>query len=137
VRLAAVVTLLCSSLGRSTSAEAGDVGDLSVPLVYLLTQPEKLDGMSVQVIGYLAYDSVLRIYLTRDHASVHDVLSSVSINVPLDDRDLPKCAGAYALVVGRFGVGRSGRFEILNPIRVERWDTVSGGMARCWEQTHD
>lgn len=75
-----------------------------VPLVGLLTNPERFDGSLVRAMGFLKYDGQLRLYLTRDHAEIGDRQSSVVVVDTTDDASLTEssCALKYVSVTARF-----------------------------------
>jgi hypothetical protein len=122
------VLYLTACSARPSNAE--EPADVVVSMVGLLTNPEKAEGQVVQVAGYLQHDAGLQLYLTRDHAEIADAMSSIRVQMP--DASIVHCAGAYAIVVGRFGRSEFGGFEILETWRVSRFEPE---LKRCWTRS--
>lgn len=129
--LAAAVLFLV--LPRAAAC-AGEPDHRIVSMVDLLARPSDFEGKIVTVQGYL---SLMRLYLTRDHAEISDAPSSIPVRGPAPE--LAKCSDAYVHVVGWFGL-RDGEYAIVKALEVSRWtDRKSRRMgeaplAPCWKQ---
>ena len=126
------VSVAFALFSQRSEASADETGDIMVSMVRLLTSPSEADGLTVHVIGYLEDDIDLRLYLTRDHASLPDIMSSIAVQTRAKGDSASRCAGSYALVIGKFGRSNFGSFEILETLRIERWDPKSGKLEHCW-----
>ena len=109
------------------SSNAEEPADIVVSMVALLANPAEAEGRVIQVSGYLQHDVGLKLYLTRDHAEIADAVSAIAVQMP--DASVVACAGAYAMVVGKFGRSEFGGYEILETWRISRWDPE---LERCW-----
>jgi hypothetical protein len=130
-KIAAHLAVLALFLGvPAATACAGKPDHLIVSMVDLLTRPSDFEGKIVTVQGYL---SLMRLYLTRDHAEISDSPSSIPVRGPAPE--LAKCSDAYVHVVGWFGLGDDG-YGIVKALEVSRWaDPRSRSMDKAWLST--
>lgn len=109
------------------AACAGEPDHRIVSMVDLLTRPSDFEGKVVTVQGYL---SLMRLYLTRDHAEISDSPSSIPVRGPAPE--LAECSDAYVHVVGWFGLGDDG-YGIVKALEISRWaDRGSRSMGKAW-----
>ena len=80
---------------------------IGTSIVTLLAHPSDYDGIHVQTKGFLSNEGSPALFLTRDHAMVHDVPSAIPLTVS-DEKLGPfrnsGCFDKYVSVVGRFVV---------------------------------
>lgn len=79
-------------------------GPLSTSFVNLLVYPNELDGKEVHVYVYVG-SSGSEIFLTKDHAMGHDLLSSINLYHPHElpaTKVLNGCIDKYVYVTGVF-----------------------------------
>jgi hypothetical protein len=93
---------------RGASWEFEDDSTRIVPLVMVMARPESLKGRKIQSTGYLSNWplGVPVIFLTKEHATIGDVLSGVVI---LND-SLDECLENFVRIAGRF-VWRPDRWQ--------------------------
>ena len=127
---AAFVVLLLDALGGIPSAAESD-GVVAVSFVRLLIEPEKYEGRRIDVLGYLAADS--RLYLTKDHASARDGMSSVMVS-DTDQGEITSssCVESYVRIRGRLEEADTSSFIIVDVDRVFQ-PTVG---TECWARTN-
>ena len=98
---AIVCSLIMFSNCNFAVAEA--TSSLLVPLVHLLVDPTAYDGESVKTMGFMSRITPTRqqslLYLTRDHALMHDFVSALQISESKTLRE-SNCSGRYVYVVG-------------------------------------
>lgn len=130
-KIAVHLAVLVVALGfATTAAQAGEPDHRIVSMVDLLTRPSDFDGKIVTVQGYL---SLMRLYMTRDHAEISDAPSSIPVRGPAPE--LAKCSDAYVHVVGWFGL-RDGEYGIVKTLEVSRWvDPQSRSVGKAWLST--
>ena len=74
----------------------------------------------------------MKLYLTRDHAQIGDVASSISVE---GGEGLMRCANAYVAVSGIFGLGDE--YGIVKTLEVDRWSDGPIGVSTCWKRKDD
>lgn len=105
-------------------------GPFFVPLVALIATPDRYVGVRVDVVGYL--DRPLHLYLTRDHAAVEDVSSSIDIIDGSEGGTLTHstCVSHWVELIGTFYRRSNGLFGIRDAEEVRRLDTYEV----CWTE---
>jgi hypothetical protein len=131
-RIAAYLAISTLFLGVSaTPGPAEQQPHRIVSLVHLLTRPSDLEGEIVLVRGYLRSGFGMRLYLTKDHASIADTASSIAIEEP--EPELMKCGDAYVAVNGLFGI-RDGQYGIVKTLEIVRWSDGPVRASTCWKR---
>ncbi|MDH3521304.1 MAG: hypothetical protein OEM49_12685 [Myxococcales bacterium] len=115
--------LLCQA-ALPGAAEPGDPL-LPASLVQILVAPERYEGRRVNVVGYLAAGPQMRLFITRDHARVLDLESSVEVES--EALGASDCMEKYARVVGKLARVNT-IWRIVEVERVARLDAFES----CW-----
>ncbi len=73
-----------------------------IPMSALLSDPDRIIGKQVVVVGFLGRGQDL--YLTKDHSEINDRSSSLFLNLPDRDRRflIENCQNEYVEVVGTY-----------------------------------
>lgn len=80
---------------------------IGTSVVTLLANPSDYDNLHVQTRGFLANDGGPVLFLTRDHARIHDIISGIPLSVPdekIGSLRNSGCFDKYVSVIGRFVV---------------------------------
>jgi len=105
-----------------------------VSLVELLAVPEKYDGKEIAVIGYLKDTTSLDLYLSRDHAKILDLESSIQVIDTTPDGLLfqSSCAPNYVRVKGTF-IKRADSMYVIAYIKSV---SIIESLKTCWESNN-
>lgn len=125
-----VLGLLVSLL---LSCDARVMGSLvPVSLVELLANPQRFENKIVEVSGYLESINDLRLFLTKEHAVINDVKSSVEIFDSTDGGILIQlpCMSHYVKVTGKFSKVYKGYAHAIKDVsRIYEYDSNEF----CWD----
>ena len=104
-----------------------------VSFVELLVNPAEYTGLRVRVVGFLALDPSLRIFLTRDHAEAVDDESAFEVIDDTVDGSIiaSSCTGTYVRIDGRFREVMNGAWAIVELEEIIKLDDIS----TCWKRT--
>ena len=93
---------------------------------------DRFDGHSVKVFGFLRYTSMLRLYLTSDHARFHDFTSAIDVidSTPAASIIQSPCESSYVYVKGVMGKVDTGRLGIVSVREVRAADSDE----ICWKR---
>lgn len=133
VSVALAIVLLLSYVPSLATADEAESRVSIVSMVQLLARPSDFDGRVVRVAGYLAVGFGLRLYLTRDHASIADSASALSVSEPTEQ--LARCAGAYVTVMGTARATGPNTIEFAEIRQIDRWADDPVRFSTCWART--
>jgi hypothetical protein len=96
-----------------------------------LGHDNRFDGQGVEVFGFLRYTSMLRLYLTRDHARFGDITSAIIVidSTPAASIIQSPCESSYVYVKGVMGKVDSGPLGIVSVQEVRAADSKE----ICWK----
>lgn len=116
VLLTLIVAFTVVKVAEPSVATSGEQERIAVSLVSLLATPERFEGKFVHVVGYLTSGPALHLYLSKEHAKIFDLPSSIFINDTSPGGTLTQssCEGRFVRVRGVFG-----RYEGVQPAIVE------------------
>jgi hypothetical protein len=98
-------------------------------LIRLIASPEKYDGKSIQVIGYLHLKfegDALYLHKEDYENGLHENAFWVSFSKKIAERDLTKYNDKYAIIIGTFRLNDKGHMGLFagtidNIVRLDTW----------------
>ena len=110
-----------------TSACLASTPTYVVSMIQLLDSLGRYEGKTVSVKGYLDTFTGLKLYLTKDHAIIHDFPSSILVSEEPGISD-SECADSYVEIVGKIVRLNSSIFAIVDLTKIS--NPIDGNV--CW-----
>ena len=107
-----------------------------VPLINLLSDPEKIIDEKISTTGFLEVAGSLNLYLTRDHANIFDNSMAVMVHDTSDGASLSQspCVGKYVSLEGTLTIIDEFRTHAIRDTQ-RVIDMESGRI--CWTLDHN
>lgn len=127
---ATICLLLVSVMPSSQVSESAD-RIYVVSMVNLIGSPEDYVGMNLQTVGFFKRHGNMRLFLTKEHALISDVVSSILIS-DTDNGDIyaSGCLRSYSEITGNFTLIDPGAYGIVSVERI--YDPIEKMV--CWER---
>lgn len=103
-----------------------------ISLLKLFQEPNKYQGQTVSVKGYLKLDTLARLYFHREDAFYHLTENSILINLPNEvlSQIRETCNSQHSRVIGQYNE----RFGITNVRSISVVDLDKVLTRECWSQ---
>jgi hypothetical protein len=130
--IAAGCVLLLGAFDVSAGGEKEPSGIERHALFELAGASERFDGQGVEVFGFLRYTSMLRLYLTSDHARFADIGSAIVVidSTPAASIIQSPCESSYVHVKGVMGKVDNGPLGIVSVKEIRAADSNE----ICWKR---
>jgi len=130
--VAVTICVLLVSVMPSSQAFESEARIYVVSMVNLIGSPENYVGMNLQTVGYFRRRGNMRLFLTKEHALISDVVSSILIS-DTDNGDIyaSGCLRSHSEITGKFTRIDPGAYGIVNVERI--YDPIKKVV--CWERS--